>query len=208
MKRFVALLLCLAATVIFSQDLPIKGSRGGLFSMGLRTTVSMFNGGKENPSIGAGGQFRLQLADRVNTEWFLDYLPATNPLTRRSDLHIGWSVMFYWFKKNDMIVQPYAVAGHCFDYTNQFELANRSNGIKRWSSAVQAGLGTHFNLTPRLDISISSQYMIHLGTDVHSHIDHGVVTFEKHKGGSLEGHLLTTLSFNYKFVDLWNSKRK
>ena len=31
----------------------------------------------------------------------------------------------------------------------------------RWGSAVQAGLGIHFNLTSRFDISLMSQYMIH-----------------------------------------------
>ncbi len=105
-------------------------------------------------------------------------------------------------------MQPYIVAGHCFDKTYQFELTDKSNNISRFSSAVQAGIGTHFNLSPRLDISLSTQYMIHLGEDVHAHIDNGVVEFEKHKGGSLEGHLLTSLTVNYKIVDLWNSKKK
>lgn len=208
MKIGFIVLVLFVSTVARTQDLNIKGNRGGLFSVGLRTTVSLFNGNHDKTAIGAGGQFRLQLTDRINTEWFLDYLPATNTYTRRNDLHIGWSVMFYWFKKNEMIVQPYAIAGHCFDYTHQFELANKNNSINRWSSAVQAGLGTHFNLTKRFDISLSCQYMIHLGTDVHSHIENGIVEFEKHRGGSLEGHLLTTLSLNYKFADLWNSKRK
>lgn len=207
MKNITFILLLLTFTS-FSQDLNIKNNHGGLLSFGLRSTVSMFNGQGENPAIGAGGQFRIQLADRVNTEWFMDYLPATNKFTRRNDLHIGWSVMFYWFKKQDMIVQPYVIAGHCFDYTNQYELADRSNSAKRWSSAVQAGLGFHVNLTKRLDISLSSQYMIHLGDDVHSHINNGVVAFEKHKGGALEGHLLTSLTFNYKIVDLWGAKKK
>lgn len=207
MKNSIFILIFLAFSAQ-AQELKIKENSGGIFSVGLRSTLSAFNGSGENLSIGAGGQFRLQLTDRINTEWFLDYLPATNKYTRRNDLHIGWSVMFYWFKKQNMKVQPYAVAGHCFDYTNQFELANRSNAAKRWSSAVQAGLGVHFNLTQRLDISLSSQYMIHLGQDVHAHVHHGVVEFEKHKGGSLEGHLLTSLSFNYKIADLWGSKKK
>ncbi len=208
MKTAILISFVFVSTTLFSQDLTIKGGRGGIVSLGLRTTMSSFNGGHDRMSIGAGGQFRVQLSDRVNTEWFLDYLPATNEYTRRNDLHIGWSVMFYWFKNPIPIVQPYVVAGHCFDYSKQYELADRSNNAKRWSSAVQAGLGVHFNLTPRFDISLSSQYMIHLGHDLHSHVHEGVVEFEKHKGGALEGHLLTSLTFNYKLADLWNSKRK
>lgn len=42
-----------------------------------------------------------------------------------------------------------------------------------------------------------------LGTDVHSHVENGVVEFAKENGGSFEGHLLFTLSINYKFGDLW-----
>ncbi|HRP53435.1 MAG TPA: hypothetical protein PLI97_07995 [Fluviicola sp.] len=208
MKNSIFIICLFFVTASFSQDINIKGGHGGLFSLGLRTTLSAFNGSGENSAIGAGGQFRLRLSNRVNTEWFFDYLPATNKYTRRNDFHIGWSVMFYWFKNPKPIVQPYIVAGHCFDKTYQFELTDKSNNISRFSSAVQAGIGTHFNLSPRLDISLSTQYMIHLGEDVHAHIDNGVVEFEKHKGGSLEGHLLTSLTVNYKIVDLWNSKKK
>lgn len=191
---------------LFAQPMNYKGSPGGTFSLGQRTTVSAFNVGHadgERPAIGIGGQFRLRLSDHINTEWFADYLPATNNFTRRSDYHIGWSVMYYPLGKESFL-QPYVLAGHCFDYTRHVDLSNRSNSIDRWSSAVQAGLGTHFNLTERLDLSLSSQYMIHLGTEVHSHVLNDKVYFDEHKGGSLEGHLLFTLSLNYKIVDLWS----
>lgn len=209
MKKQCLILFVLLSCSAFTQELNIKGGRGGLLSFGQRTTLSTFNGDHERAAVGLGGQFRLQLSDRVNTEWFMDYLPVTNQFTRRNDLHIGWSVMFYLLSNPTPKVQPYILAGHCFDRTLQTELANRSNKIDRWSSAVQGGLGVHFNLTPRFDISLSSQYMIHLGTDIHSHVEEdGSVHFEKHKGGSLEGHLLTSLTLNYKIADLWKSKRK
>jgi hypothetical protein len=191
-----------------AQPLTIREGRGGLFSVGLRSTISLFNGDQEMPAIGTGGQFRIQLSDRVNTEWFLDYLPTTNQYTSRKDTHIGWSVMFYPLKNAFPKVQPYIVAGHCFDYTKHVDLKQRSNYIERWSSAVQGGLGVHFNLTERFDLTLLSQYMIHLGGDVHSHVINNQVSFEKHRGGSLEGHLLTTLSLNYKLGDLWKSRRK
>lgn len=209
MKMRIALLFAIISCYASSQELALKGGRGGILSFGQRTTLSAFNGDHERTAIGLGGQFRIQLSDRVNTEWFLDYLPVTNQYTRRNDLHIGWSVMFYLLNHPEPKVQPYIVAGHCFDRTLQTELADRSNRIDRWSSAVQGGLGVHFNLTRRLDVSLSSQYMIHLGTDIHSHIEeNGSVHFEHHKGGSLEGHLLTSLTLNYKIADLWKSKRK
>lgn len=198
------LLVLLAMVVSANTQAQFGGKPGGIFSLGQRTTLSAFNSGHgERSALGIGGQFRIRLSDRVNTEWFADYLPATNDYTRRQDYHIGWSVMYYPLNTKGLVM-PYVLAGHCFDYTKHVDLSNRSNNIDRWSSAVQVGLGTHFNLTERLDISLSSQYMIHLGNEVHSHIEEEVVTFEEHKGGSLEGHLLFTLSFNYQLVDLWS----
>ncbi|MGL4599812.1 MAG: hypothetical protein ACRCYO_19965, partial [Bacteroidia bacterium] len=39
------------------------------------------------------GQFRIRLTDRINTEWFADYISTNlNNLASRSDYHIGWSV--------------------------------------------------------------------------------------------------------------------
>ncbi|WP_343632223.1 hypothetical protein [Fluviicola sp.] len=209
MKKRCILLFVILSYHTSAQDLPLKGGRGGILSFGQRTTLSAFNGDHERPAVGLGGQMRHQLSDRVNTEWFMDYLPVTNEYTRRNDLHIGWSVLFYLLQNPTPKVQPYIVAGHCFDRTLQTELADRTNKIERWSSAVQGGAGVHFNLTPRFDVSLSSQYMIHLGTDIHSQVEEdGSVHFEKHKGGSLEGYLLTSLTLNYKLADLWKSKRK
>ncbi len=191
----------------------------GNFSLGLRSTASLFNSDGGFGS-GAGGQFRLQLSDRVNTEWFADLITTNLSYAgRRTDAHIGWSVMFYL--KNPQtaaqsILQPYVLAGHCFDYTkisafsNPFE--NKAGETdERWSSAVQMGLGTHFNMSDRFDFSLSAQYMLHLGNDIHAHIEEGSgypeLEIEEHDGSSIEGHLLVTLSVNYKIADLWKSRR-
>lgn len=207
MKKLLLLGCVLAVKTAFTQHLPIRSTSGGILSAGQRTTLSTFNGhDNERSALGIGGQFRLQLSDRVNTEWFFDYLPATNKLTRREDYHIGWSVFYYLRKKKQPFFQPYALAGHCFDYTHHVELADRTNEIERWSSAIQAGLGAHFNCTERFDVSVSSQYMIHLGTDIHTHTEFNTVFFEQEKGGALEGHLLFTVSLNYKIADLWGGK--
>jgi hypothetical protein len=198
------LLVCILLSAGMSEAQPLKpNGPGGTLSFGQRTTFSTFDHGKERSALGLGGQFRIRLSERVNTEWFLDYLPATNDYTRRTDYHIGWSVLYYPFTTGRELFVPYVLAGHCFDYTRHTDLSDPDNGIERWSSAVQGGIGTHVNLSERLDLSISSQYMIHLGTDVHTHVSDGQVEFGQHEGGSFEGHLLFTVSFNYKFADLW-----
>lgn len=188
-----------------AQELKIKNNEGGLFSLGVRTTVSTFNHGDfANTGTGVGGQFRLQFADRVNSDWFFDYITGNiGDFANRTDYHIGWSVIYYPTANSSSFLRPYILAGHCFDYTRLTDNTNRENFMERWSSAVQGGAGVHFNLSRRLDMSLVGQYMIHLGNHVDAHQHEGNVEFHTEKGGSLEGHLLFHLGINYKIGDLW-----
>ena len=45
--------------------------------------------------------------------------------------------------------------------------------------------------------------MIHLGSDIHIHLDNTEVQLEQEDGLDLEGHILFTLSVNYKVLNLW-----
>ena len=192
-------------TIAHSQSLTIKNNQGGIISGGVRTTISSFNEGKTGSTgFGVGGQFRLQFADKVNSDWFFDYITSDiENFAHRTDYHIGWSVLFYPMKNLTPKVRPYILAGHCFDYSNLVDNSNRSNSIERWSSAVQGGIGAHVNLSERLDLSFVTQYMIHLGTDVHAEQENGAVVFHEEKGASLEGHLLFHVGINFKIADLW-----
>lgn len=217
MKNLLLAVLILGVNQLTAQSFSYKNkNQGGTISVGMRSTMSSFNGshheetGDEEPhehsdpfALGLGGQFRVQASNRVNTEWFFDYLPSSSSLVRRNDFHIGWSVMFYVLEKPNPLFRPYVLAGHCFDYTYRQELSNQSNNINRWSSAVQMGAGTHIRLNDRLDLSLMTQYMLHLGTHVETTYSGPSVSFEKSSGGSLEGHLLTTVSLNFKIADLW-----
>jgi hypothetical protein len=62
---------------IARETLKLKNHYGGLFSLGMRTTVSTFNRGSlQGTSVGAGGQLRLQMHDRIKMEFFADYLTS------------------------------------------------------------------------------------------------------------------------------------
>ncbi len=193
----------------------LKYPSSGNFSLGLRSTASLFNSDGGFGS-GVGGQFRLQLSERINTEWFADLITTNlSNAGRRTDAHIGWSVMFYLSPNPTPRFKPYVLAGHCFDYTKisafSTPFENRENiSDERWSSAVQMGFGTHLNLTQRFDFSLSAQYMLHLGNDIHAHIEedggYPTLEIEEHDGTSAEGHLLITLSVNYKIADLWQRR--
>jgi outer membrane protein W len=197
---------------MYVEEVPTYHPQGTI-QLGMRTTTSLFNhdGG---PGFGVGGQFRIWVAKKVNTEWFADYITTDlSGLGKREDVHIGWSVMFYPFEgKLQSRFNPYIIAGHCFDYTkvtpfNTVTELNTNDFQERWSSATQMGLGVHWNITSKFNLSLSTQYMIHLGTNIHTHIDEhaGVkeLHIEEHTGFSMEGHLLTTLSLNVRLGDLW-----
>lgn len=209
LKRiFILCVMLYSSKSVFSQeDMKIKNKPGGIFSLGVKTPLSAFNDGNwRNVGTGAGAQFRIRIAERLNTDWFFDYVTGNvSDFASRTDYHIGWSVAYYLGKKSpDQVkVQPYILAGHCFDYTNQKDNMNRTNYAERWSSAVQAGFGTHFNLTKRFDVSTTLQYMIHMGTDIRAEKINNEVVFKKESGVNLEGHVFLNLSLNYKIVDLW-----
>jgi hypothetical protein len=185
----------------------------GDFSLGRRNTISAFTDAK-SVGMGAGGEFRIRLTKHINTEWFGDYITTNiQNLGYRRDGHIGWSVLFY-LDKNPLTkgkVTPYVLAGHCFDFTlvhSNFEEVS----AKRWSSAVQAGAGLHYNITRRFDVSLLAQYMMHLGTHIETSIPTDDISGQKYlditkeNGLSLEGHLLITLSLNYCLGHLWGRK--
>jgi hypothetical protein len=203
---FRTLLLCGLPVLFYGQELNIKKNYGGVFSLGGRSTVSTFNDGVwGNTGMGTGGQVLLQLSDRVNTAWFADYITGgVGNFANRTDYHIGWSVMYYLVPSSaGKLIQPYVLAGHCFDYSNFRDNQDNSHFAERWSSAVQAGFGTHFNLTKRFDVMLQGQYMIHLGNDIDATQENGVAVFKKENGVNLEGHILITLGVNYKIADLW-----
>lgn len=188
-----------------SQQPGVKSTLPGTFSLGTRNTVSSFND-DESIGKGIGGQFRLQLSNRLGSEWYFDYITSKNgELTYRNDYHIGWSVLYYPGKTVDFskLLQPYIIIGHCFDYTKIVDQKNNRNFADRLSMATQAGIGNHFNITPKLDCSLSGQYMFHLGKEITTTTTGGEPSFEKKPFSQLHGHLLFTLSFNYKFIDLF-----
>lgn len=186
-------------------------SGGGDFDLGVRTTTSFFSDAGAMGQ-GVGGQFRLRFLKRLNTEWYADVL-STNikDVATRKDMHIGWSVMFYMFNTERVKGKftPYVIAGHCFDGTHLFENRDHSNSGKINSSAVQLGMGTHYNLTDNFDLTLTCQYMNHLGGHMHGEIytdDSGLkrLNIDKSTHTDFSGHLLVSLSLNVKLFDFWD----
>jgi hypothetical protein len=217
----ILLIFTLSLGFCFLGQADRKYTPAGMLSLGGRTTVSLFNDHKnEMTGTGVGGQFRLRFSDAVNTDWFFDYITSDIlNYAHRTDYHIGWSVLFYPINQLDYFRQeegfkpkfrPYILAGHCFDYSRIESKADATVYGERWSSAVQAGLGTHLELSPRFDISLTGQYMIHLGNHIETDYDFttGMLSFNEHKGASLAGHVLVTLSLNYKIAKLWGFSRR
>lgn len=192
-----AAILLLTSAMSFSQSFPSRFRP--VFAVGSRNTFSAFSSDAATGK-GIGAQFRVQFAPGLNSEWYLDYITSRTGATSRNDHHIGWSLLFY-LKGNrnfDRLLQPYFIAGHCFDNTTVFETANRANSASRLSMATQAGIGTHLNITPRFDCSLSGQYMLHFGKEIGSGYNNGKLVIRKADHTHPDGHLLFTISFNYK----------
>ncbi len=178
---------------------------GGLFSLGMRSTISAF-GHEDKAGLGVGGQFRLQFHPKVNTEWFLDYIKTSMTQgAERTDVHIGWSVMYYPLREtgHTKLLKPYLAIGHCFDRSAINVLDYPELSASRWSAAVQGGAGCHLNLTEKFDITFLTQYMLHLGNELTVDFDEHNDEITDHRHATPEGHLLFTLGVNYKLAELW-----
>src|SRR5437764_10575824 len=70
---------------------PLYDKQGGNFSVGFRNTYSLFSDGDPRSlGGGAGAHFRIQVIDRVNTEWFADVLTSNiKNKAHRTDAHVG-----------------------------------------------------------------------------------------------------------------------
>ncbi|MFA5574982.1 MAG: hypothetical protein WC994_08005 [Brumimicrobium sp.] len=211
MKKYLGMIFIFSfCSFGYSQKINLKGQQGGLLSAGVRTTMNVFGHHNQGVSaFGAGGQFRLQFANRVNSEWFFDYTRGSiGDIGNRTDWHVGWSVMYYFTDKISPPVKPYILAGHCFDRTVVRDNRDPSIQMVKNSSAIQAGAGVHFNLTERLDITLVTNYMFHLGKDLHAHAHGDELHLELKKGTGIEGHVLINLGINFKIADLWDTKKK
>lgn len=194
-----------AGFLLFAQQPETSANPAGMFSLGTRNTLSVFN---EDGSAGKGigGQFRIRLGKKLNSEWYFDYISSREgSLVYRNDYHIGWSLLFYPGNNytGERLLQPYLIAGHCFDKTVVTEKRNKPSNANRLSMATQAGLGTHINITPRFDLSLSGQYMLHFGKEISVSENEGAVVIAREDRTHAGGHLLFTLSFNYKLFHLW-----
>lgn len=205
MKTIMVLALVFFIIPVKSQDLNLKKNRGGIISLGGRNSIGIVNDGKwRKPGFGTGGHFRLQFSDRVNSEWFIEYLTANiSDYAWKADTHIGWSVLYYLTNKPEAVIQPYLLAGHCFEHLKYTDNFNSKNFAERWSASLQGGVGTHFNITRRFDISLVAHYMIHLGTKIFTSNVEKTTTFTKKKGAGIHDHILLNISLNYKIADLW-----
>ncbi len=210
MKKLIVIALFLP---MMSKAQEHLDTESGYFQLGVRNVVSAFSDDGAN-GFGYGGQFRIRVLQRVNTDWYADYITTDiSGIARREDLHIGWSVLAYPFncETTKGKITPYILAGHCFDYS---KVTKNSDGFSKdkLSSAVQAGLGMHYNITDRTDISLTAQYMMHLGKDIHAEVfevdGRKDVLIEKSQVRGVEGHMLINVSLNVRLFDMWDQHHK
>ncbi len=196
-----------------AQDQSISVNPGSA-GIGMRTSSSVFLGDNA-AGFGAGGQIKILFSNRVNSEWFLDYMNSSAGLNGyRKDTHIGWSVQFAVNKGGyqTRMPVPFVEAGQCFDWTtvgfvknNSSENAMPQTSVRNqpvFSAATQAGAGVAWFPISRLELNAQVQYMIHLGKDVHLEFDDDNYAYEisQSKGTSFDGHILGTISISWYLI--------
>lgn len=198
MRRYGTLVVILFIAVnVFAQAERQKFKP--IVSVGTRNVIS-FLSSQGGVGKGIGGHLRIQLSKRINTEWFMDYVTSKNEPTAMNEYHIGWSLMYYLKKENDYtrLLKPYIMAGHCFDNIHVFEIDNKTNRQSLVNMATTAGMGTHINITPRFDCSITGQYMLDFGREIVKQTNEGKLNLVKSDHTTVDGHPLIAISFNYK----------
>lgn len=198
MRGYKLLAVCIFTTFqVFGQSEKIRFKP--VVSVGTRNVIS-FLSSQGGIGKGIGGHMRIQLSRRINTEWFFDYVTSKNEPTVMNEYHVGWSLMYYLKKDNDYsnLLQPYIMAGHCFDNINVFEINNKANKQSAVNMATTAGLGMHINITRRFDCSISGQYMLDFGKEIIKKTEGDALTLTKSGHTTVDGHPLITISINYK----------
>ena len=183
----------------------------GMLSLGARNNMNIFFLDGQEPGIGSGASLRLQLLDRLSTEWFADVITGNiHNKANRMDAHIGWNVMFYLIDPKGFTrkLTPFIAAGHCFDYTGIKINGENQKRVQKWTSAVQMSLGCHYNITPKFDISLTTLYDLHLGRELEAEIQKdGSVAIAEHKNAGWEGHIMFIISAHYKLCQLWKPRR-
>lgn len=178
--------------------------QAGRFGFGVRNSVNYFTG-NSSLGLGAGGQFKIAFSPKVNSEFFLDYISSNvHDYAWRKDYHIGWAVQFALGGEFGQGIRPYVMGGQCFDLTRA-GIPFREEVGPVFSAAVQLGGGASYFISPNFEMNLQLQYMAHLTKEVEIIApEEGVLpSVEIEKGAHFDGHLLTTLSFNFYFLSLW-----
>lgn len=206
----IALMLTFCGTVSAQRKSNVQS---GYFSVTQRISGSLWGMNEWKLSgLGKGTAFRIQISKRLNSEWYGDFIKTEyKGVAYRWDRHLTNSLMFY-FRDLDSVkhkFHPFISASvFCLDFTHVEIVGGQS--LQRFSLSQQFGVGTHYFITERADISVYAQYYNHLGNDIHiEELPDGTLHLEEHRGRiSLEGHMFLVCSFGYRFADLWGKKKE
>ncbi|MCS6990547.1 MAG: hypothetical protein NZL95_01640 [Chitinophagales bacterium] len=186
----------------------IKFTDPGVFAAGIRTAAGLtLTDSTLNLAQGVGLQARLLVLQRLNTEWYVEWLRGGfSDEAFRTDLHLGFNILGY-FQRRLQRVAPFLMTGFAADaltLNNRLEARHRTTS---WTTAVLGAIGFHINLTWRSDLTIAVAYQHHLVHQALLQTAEGILAQVPRSGRTGDGHLLVQLSMNYKITDLWKTIR-
>lgn len=207
MKSALLVVLLLWLVPGWSQKpMRIKFTDPGVFGVGLRAAGGLaITDSVLHVTQGVGVQGRLMLLQRLNTEWYAEWMRGGfSDAAFRTDVHLGLNALLY-FQRRLQRVAPYLVAGIAADALTLHNRVQYRHRTTSWTTALQGGMGFHINLTWRSDLSLSTAYQQHLRHNALLKTDEGLLAQVPQTGRTGDGHLLVVLSMNFKITDLWKT---
>ncbi|MCS6917920.1 MAG: hypothetical protein RMK52_06455 [Chitinophagales bacterium] len=208
MKTVAALLVCLLLGLPAQAQKPlrIKFTDPGVFGVGIRTAAGLsISDSALRVSEGGGVQARLMVLQRLNTEWYAEWLRGGfSDAAYRTDVHLGLNTLLY-FQRRLQRVAPFVLTGIAADALTLHNRLTARHRTSSWTTALQGGIGFHINLTWRSDLTVSAAYQHHLSHQAILQTEESILAQVPRSGRTGDGHLLVTLSMNYKITDLWKT---
>lgn len=177
----------------------------GHITLGIRTGICALFYLPPAIGIGIGADLRVRCSRHIEIEGYTDYF-HTNILNKgyRNTVDFGFNLLYIWVERPFIAKHftPFLLAGISVNNNDIRSEAYYTGAFQDWSPWLNLGVGEHYYVTKRFDISLEAYYAIPLGIHPISYFtdtEKGDYLSVKNEGAFHPGGIFVILSFNYTF---------
>jgi len=160
--------------------------------------------------FGYGAQVRIRPAKHWDIELYGDYFTTniSNLVNinygKHYDTRIGGNILYYWINHpyRNHKYTPFVLLGISNEYNEILSKQINTYKFQGWAPWVDAGIGEHYNITPRIDLTLEGIYVIPLGVHPASSLEiirtTEFLNVENQRAFS-KGGVFAIISLNYTF---------